>query len=78
MNRTAWLASVIALLASSPSFAQMGGMGGGMGGAMGGMGGGMGGQQAMQAMMFRAIPPPPRASQTSPDPPRSKWRVARS
>jgi hypothetical protein len=49
MNRTGLLAAVAMMLASSPSYAQFGGMGGmgggagGMGGGMGGMGGGMGG-----------------------------------
>jgi hypothetical protein len=49
MKKSAWLAAVAAVLASSPCFAQFGGMGG-MGG---GIGGGMGGQ-GMQGNMMQA------------------------
>lgn len=50
MNRTAALAAVVVMLASSPTFGQSGGVGG-MGGGMGGMGGGMGGQGMAPGMM---------------------------
>ncbi len=52
MNRTTLLAALAAVLASSPCFAQfggMGGVGGGMGGGMGGQGNMMQGTRAAQA-----------------------------
>ncbi len=52
MNRTGSLATLALMLASSPSFAQMGGIGGGMGGIGGGMGG-MGGQGMATGMMMQ-------------------------
>jgi hypothetical protein len=53
MNRTGLLAAIAVMLASSPSFAQMGGGMGGMGGGMGGFGGGMGGQAMTPGMMMQ-------------------------
>ena len=78
MNRTALLAALAVMLASSPSFAQPGGMGG-MGGGMGGMGGGMGGMggQAMTpGMMMQGGRVAGACFTEVHDPPRSKWRAA--